>query len=232
MNKLVRKFKTEAKKSPGKTGFLVIVSVVGLVIWIRMASGWFSGGVAAAPESTQQAASQPVAVPVAKPTVQTKHTDSSLPAWQEVAEWIALDRLKRPAVLEEDMRNPFFISQHQQELLAAVEQNESEDNQEPVEPLLPKLAPADLGLTLQGTLVGPRVRVARINGRSYREQDFVVVESGGEGSDGQGSVGYTFAVSEIHKSHVILMRDEELYELRMERPQLANGYMKIRGSDR
>jgi hypothetical protein len=88
-------------------------------------------------------------------------------------------------------RDPFRASQDIVAVEAAREQQRKKRERD-----APAVTPAELGLKLTGTIVGPRQSVALINGRTYRQGTQIACEKGGNR--------YSLRLVEVRRKDVVL----------------------------
>jgi hypothetical protein len=99
------------------------------------------------------------------------------------------DPLTKAATTLPTRRDPFRASQD----IAAVEAARQRSNRQRE---AAAVTPAEMGLKLTGTIVGPRQSVALINGRTYRQGTQIACEKGGNR--------YSVRLVEIHRKDVVL----------------------------
>ena len=195
LSKLTRQLRREATKNPKKAAFLGLIFVVALWFWSPLLLGWIG-----------KKESSAVAVPHAgqpdiAPTV-ALGTDSTAPgaatpahhSWSQLARWMNDDRLTLAVGLTDHGRDPFVASGPQRD----------EAISDPDEEISEDITPKDLGLILSGTIIGPRRRVALINGKPYRKGDVILVKDGKK---------IEFVIEEIDSRRVVLRRNGKRFEL-------------------
>lgn len=224
LGKLGNKLRNELRRNPKKTAILGIVSLVGLYFWLPLLRGWLPGG----PSKTAKVASNK-SIAVAPVATEVVAISASGPAtatpWDELLRQRKQDPLSMPAILRSDVRNPFLLSDDLQQAQAAQEEAEIASGQSapPAKPPL-DLTPQKLGLALQGTLVGPRVRAATINSRTYSRGAQIAVAAAPDGaseSKQSETDRIEFTLAEVRKDHVVLTRGEQSYTLTFPRAVLS-----------
>ncbi len=204
-NRIVRQLRREATGSPKKAAVLGLSAVVALWFWVPLVWGWIS------PEDTETeiAAATPVAeassaLPVATapgPAVTPQQVQRPRHTWQQLVRWMDNDPRTLAANFAAGVRDPFATPPSQ---LAVVEPEDlPEDEPEEVRP---DVTPENLGMVLSSTIVGPRRRVARIDGVLYRPKDTVKLDRDGQQIE--------FKLAEIHPRRVVLDRDGNRFELK------------------
>lgn len=78
--------------------------------------------------------------------------------------------------------------------------------------------PKDLGIVLGAIMIGPRTRVATINGESCREGDIVTITAKGDATST-----FEFRVHRIAKQSVQLAANGRIFALELTPPKLGNG---------
>jgi hypothetical protein len=203
--KLARKLRREFKANPKKGIALGILFVIAGYFWAPMLSGWLGMGSAQPPPAAGTMAAAPAA-DVSPATVKPNGPATPARSWRELAKSIDDDPRMRPADATAE-RDPFHSN--------AVELTE-QDTLEAFAARQPAITPADAGIVLSSTIVGPTQRVARVAGTTYRVGDRIRT-----GRDGRG---VEFVVAQIEPRSVVLMRDGHRYEVKLKRPQ---GYSKV-----
>ncbi|MHC4180828.1 MAG: hypothetical protein ACYSWU_25290, partial [Planctomycetota bacterium] len=109
-------------------------------------------------------------------------------------------------------RDPFLIS--------STGSAAAELKDEPGETLL-EATPENLGMVLSGIIVGPRRRVAQINGRSYRQGKTVRLVRDGQQIE--------FTLAAVYPRRIVLKRNGEQFELTIPAP-VRSGRIELLGS--
>jgi hypothetical protein len=188
----------DLKRSPLKAGVLGLLCVVALWFWAPLVTGWFGGskGKAAKPQAAA-APPVPVATPTAAGGAAPAAASPSVP-WRQLVAWMEKDPRKQSSELGV-LESPPFPPQRADRI---------EEESKPAQTAAAKLEldPAQLGLKLSSTMLGPRRRVAVINGRPYAEGK--EVEVAGE---------MVFLVARVTDRSVLLERNGRQFELVMSR---------------
>ena len=243
VGKLKRVAIKEFKRSPGKTGFLLVMIPVALYFCVPL----LLGVVKKKSSPSSGAAAVGVAAEKAEFVLPAATNAIVLPSkvelsWVEVARSLANDLLATPAGVPAIARNP-FAAKHQEkndEPIAAVE------GDEPEEPFVGPETEAELkasidqigetsnpiralGLELNATVVGQRSRLATINGKSYKEGETIpVIIDSGEAADAVTAV--SLELAHVERRFVVLKMDgvEHSLQLRNDDPRDAT-VVKSRG---
>ena len=162
LHKLTRQLKREISANKGKAGFLGMAIVVAVYYWIPAIMGFFP---AADKQSVASVDPAPVAAGTPAAGPDTKTTDAPLATnnWQELMTSIQSEPLMKSAELPDRDGDPFTP-------LDAIRQTEDADNDQDDDVTVAvndNLTPDQLEMTLTSTLVGPRVTVVKISGKTY-----------------------------------------------------------------
>jgi hypothetical protein len=168
MNKLIKRLRREATKNPKKAAVLGLLTVVALYFWAPTVLGWVArrepAGMAinAVPADTATGG-QPSPASANPPTGVPDKV--AMTSWQTVVERMERDPRTRPSTRLGLGRDPFHSVPHR-----VVEQEEVERKTKSAQhrPTL-----ASLGLRLTSTMVSRTMRLAIVNGRTYREGDLI-----------------------------------------------------------
>jgi hypothetical protein len=207
LGKLKRTLHREFMRNPAKSAtLLALIPVAGYFIapllWKQLP---FAKGGKPSQPSFVAAAGAPIAgEPIAAVT-----GPLSLPRWQDVAEWIIQDKRMRPSTTV-SLRDPFRPT------------STSKDDQPGVEaestapaPSAASMRPEDCGLQLTATIVGTTKRLATINGRLYSENALVGIDNHPGFSAEPPRADNAFVLKTVAKSHVVLERHGEQFQLRI-----------------
>jgi hypothetical protein len=190
--KLIRQLRREARANPKKAGFLALMLLVAMYAWAPVVMNW------AAPDPLAVAPPAPsaVALPGRQMASTSGHRPLALPPWQLVAAWIDGDPLMRPGWGGQEHlaygRNPFAPDQSAQRAAGSRPDDEAPGN----------ASPAELGMVLTSTVIGPLRRTAMINGKAYPQ-----------GAEVQAANGTRFVLSRVEPRRVVLSRGGRHFEL-------------------
>jgi len=237
VQRLIQQLGKEARRSPKKAAVLGLLTLVALWFWAPLIWSWVApdqsgeetavvqAGVTSAPSlapahtSLPAASSQPAvsasSAETAPARARGKGASPSRPDWRQLVEWMGIATCTQPAELPEGLRDPFALSVEPEPAVAV----ETESGPEPEE-AQPAVDPASLGLVLSSTIVGPRLRAARIAGKTYHRGETLVVTKDGRQ--------YQFVLAEIHPRVVVLEGEAGRFELRLPKPDLSNAIRPYR----
>jgi len=195
----------ELKANPKKGIALGILFVIAGYFWAPMLSGWLSKG-ASQPPATASVAAAPAAADASQAAVNPSGSAAPARPWRELSKSIDEDRRMRPADANAK-RDPFH---------SEARETTEQKTLDTLAASQPAVTPADAGIVLSSTIVGPTQRVARVAGTSYRVGDHIRA-----GKDGQV---VDFVVTRIEPRNVVLARNGHRYEVQLKRPQ---SYSKV-----
>ncbi len=189
-----QRLQRDLKRNPKQAAALGLLLVVAAWFWAPLVWGWLPKGSPAAP----QAASPSLAAATAAGAPQAADAPASerLPSWSELVDWMKNDPLMAPATHLPHDRNPFASP-----MVAAQEAEQSASR------AALAWTPEQAGLVLSSTIVGPTRRTALINGRAYAQGRQIVQMHGQEP--------IVFQLAEVHPKHVVLVRDDQRYKLKL-----------------
>jgi hypothetical protein len=233
IDKLGRTLRKELTRSPKKSATLALGCVVALYFWTPLVWKWMPGAKPnKAPTAAAATTSAPAPLAVAAAEGQSTNKSAGKYGWNELVRWMGLDHRTKPATLDVGVRNPFRPTPAPQQALIDEPSQAADDPSNKatiVEIESPDPSPQQLGLILSGTIVGPRVRVATINGKTYREGAPVVVGFAGNTSgeddnaaDASDTQRIEFTLAEVHPKRIVLLRDGKPHELTIQRAKLAD----------
>jgi len=232
LNKLTKKLKRDAQRSPKKAAALGLLCVVALWFWAPLVWGWIAPEDSAS-ETTAATAPGPNPGPTSgvaagfnptAPKIDNPSHQSTVP-WQTILEHIDRDPRKKPARLRSDLNGPASALLQQlipwsSTAVAAVRDPferpkppetskpvEDDDEAEQPKPIVRSdPTPAELEAKVTSTIgTGDGRGVAIINGRVYRRGDEVQL------SDDRGN--YAFKLTAVHGWGAVLTRNEKEYPL-------------------
>lgn len=207
----------DMKASWQKTLVLGLLLVVGLFFWVPPLVRAVVGRPATTAKTSQAAAPTTLAPIETETTFQESPKNAQTAAaaydWQNADELLSTDPLVRSAEAAAIQGNPFQIDwdQFPPPILFAEESDDrltsgiAKPATPPPSGLSPPATPE--GLILKSTIVGVSRRAAFINSRLYHEGKNVRTK------DGQ-----SYLISAIFPRKVVLIRDNEAYELRIPQP--------------
>ena len=216
-SKFIKRLRRETIANPKKALFLGLLTLAAIYFWAPLMGGWFTED--DSPSTTavaDPAAGSPAAAPGRPKTTpkEQKEEEAEVPRhhWGELARWMDNDPRTSAAILPAEQRDPFVTPRTQ-----------IAKDQAPQKPKTanPHLTPKSLGMELSSTIVGPRRRLARISGKTYKLGQTVTMDK-----DGQQ---ITFTLVEVHPRRVVLEREGMKFELKI--PSRGNsGLIELTGT--
>jgi hypothetical protein len=200
LKRIAKQLKREATAHPTKAALLGLLAVVALWFWAPLVWGWIAeddqtiGAVVTEPAAESPAAPSPPTSAGARTT--SKQSDAPQHPWQQLVQWMDSDPRTSAAQAVPEIRDPFVGCKT--EVAERLPEEETEKVQVEV-------TPQSLGMTLSSTIVGPRRRVALINGKTYRQGQTVTATR-----DGQE---YVFTLTEVHPRRIVLRYQAKQFEL-------------------
>jgi hypothetical protein len=201
LKRLTRQLRREVVKNPQKAAVLGLLAVVALWFWAPLVWGWIAGDdPAAGTTAAQPAANAPPAQPAGTPAqsnTTAKEPKTPRHPWRQLVKWMDNDPRTSAADPMFERPDPFL----------SAETRPAGDEPGQVQP---ELTPGSLGMVLSSTIIGPRRRVARINGKSYQQGETVKL------AKDQQQIEFTLA--EVYPRRIVLKRQGEQFELRIPAP--------------
>lgn len=224
IGKLGKAARKELTRNPKKAAILGLLCLVALYFWGPLVWSWLPVEKSAAEPEPKVVAQggqsqQPTAqVTPDKPSVKPEQKFH----WNEIIRWMENDVRMATVELATDSRDPFqTISKTQQEIAA----KQSEDNPEQANNNLQRkeYKPSDVGLALEGVIIGPRYSAATISGKIFRLGSQVTAAANKSQGESATSHRIEFVLQEIHSRHVVLQRAGKSYSLKIKGTKLAGG---------
>ena len=213
LDKLVKTLRRDLMANPMKAGLLGVLLLGGMYFWVPLFWKWMGKkrdtespgamvvpAVVSAPKAGLVASGQP-----GNSTATVKETAI---AWREVQVRREADPLARSADYRPEWNQIFQVS-----VAAPVQVSRAEvELTQPVE-----LDPSELGMVLQGVVIGPKVKKAVINGKIYREHDAIYVrQNKGNSSDkGDEQPDVQFRLLRVYRRMVELERGGRTWQLKL-----------------
>lgn len=218
LGRLIRQLRREVAAHPQKAAALGLMLAVALYLWGPLVWKGLSTTMMARTGQADMAALILTDDPVEQPQVQGRASRPTF-RWEKIRPLLAEEGLHRPARWEPSWVDPFAISAGP---AASPEPSEGE----PSRPAAPEPATLDVGkmFVLSSILIGPRRRLATINGDTFAEGD--VVPALGPAAD---AAGLTFRVVRIFRDGVELEAARQRWVLKLPVPSLAQGDDWTRG---
>ncbi len=195
----VKKLQKDLKKSPGKATVLALLLVVAIWFWSPLVMNLFGGSAASLPPASDPTANSSTSVSAIAP-----RTENVPPRfdWKQIAQAIDGDPRMKSSSPAAWMRDPF------RKLEPKKQETAKTRTVEPPTVVL-DISPADAGLVLNSTIVGPARHVARVNGKTYHEGDAITVSVGNRVID--------YKLMSVGEKSVVLTLGNREYELIMAR---------------
>ena len=200
----------EAKAHPAKAAALGGLFLVGVYFWAPLVVSWTGGGKtptpAKAPDPNANLIPNTASMTATTALSKTSSIAVTKIAWRMLAQWLDCDpRTIATIPGTAPRRDPFQAT-------VSARQAEQQREQQAVAAAARVLAsPQQLGMTLEGTLIGSRQKTAVIDGKVYREGQRIQA--------GKTPRNAEFELRTIERRRVVLAAGNELYELRI--PSLA-----------
>ncbi len=223
LKRIIRQLRREVTANPKRATVLGLLAVVALWLWAPLAIGWLAEddsddmtvpiNSAAGPSATLPP-TEAAPTEAARSNAASDLAKSPPPPWQRLVEWMDNDPRTLTATHPSQRRDPFVTP-----VTATVEANL--DQQLADGP--GDVTPESLGMVLSSTIIGPRRRVARINGKSYRQGRTIELTKDGRQ--------FAFLLAEVRPRRVVLRREGEQFELRTPAPGGTNGIELTRSTN-
>jgi hypothetical protein len=212
----------EFTRSPAKTGFLLAMCPVALYFIIPAVLPGKSSKSKAKVNKRAMVVEDKLPHFVA-PATPNNAAPAERPQWEQMLSWMEQDPYTRPMRWQHELRDPFHPCWVvADEELVAAETTESEP--EPAKAPIVRKTPTDARFTLTATMVGPEIRLATINGRTYRELDTILTN---ERSDNEREPNQQFQLLKVGRRSVILGRSGERFELSIRKTRVRRGHALI-----
>lgn len=222
LSKVSKQLRREAAANPRKAAVLGLLAAVALWFWAPLVVGWMAPDcgqteTVATALATDVVPALPAKTP-ANPGTTPKKAESPRYPWQQLVEWINNDLRTLTANFSLENRDPFVTPESQ--FVDPDPDPMPEPDSQP-EKVPPDVTPESLGLVLSSTIIGPRGRVARINGKSYGPGQTVKVSNDGQEIE--------FTLAEVHPRRVVLSREGKRFELKIP-SAIRTGRIEMHGS--
>jgi hypothetical protein len=203
--KLKERLVREAKANPAKAAVLGGMFLVGIYFWAPLLASWMGGDKPAVAAKTPDPNADLIPTFIAMTTTATPDkTTAKEPAkiaWKTLAAWLDRDPRTNGTTVTAGQRDPF------REVRPPEPEKKAPRPEAVAAPVRRRLSPEQLGMTLEGTLIGARQKTAVIDGRVYREGQPIERRI-----DERAMV---FELHEVQRQYVVLTAENERYELRI-----------------
>jgi len=235
LDKLLKQLRRDATANPKKAALLGLMALVALYFWapllVKFASRRGAESAQAEPTSVTP---NPTALPI-----NSTLPNSTLPSnstaiapvtpirrttkfqWEKVRELIRKDEHMASATLDPAWVKPFGAGRAAANAELAQNESQSEPAEDPAAKaaaMLASLEPQDLGITLGGIMIGPRGRLATINGEACREGDVLSIALKNDKS-----TSLDFKILKITRQSVQLATSGKTFTLELGMPKLGAG---------
>jgi hypothetical protein len=222
LEKLVNQFRRDLAANPKKAAALGLMVLVALYFWGPLAWKWLSPTGNKRSSKVNMAALILTDDPV-DPSQQSKVRGGAKFRWEKARQLIRHDPRMISAAFDPSWTDPFGQPATTANENSATEAAETEAGAAATA----AAEPGSLGIVLGSVMIGPRTRVATINGEACHEGDTVTV------ADKQDkSKTYRFSVVRIHRQSVELDIGGRKFTLEQAQPKLAHGDEFERGKPR
>jgi hypothetical protein len=216
--KLGRQLKRELVANPKRAGLLGLLVLVAAYFWLPLVWGWIpkdepdTVATATAPPNSIAAMAPPPLVGDGGQTEQQQEGEwKPTYTWKELTNWMDNDPLTLPASLLPQQRDPFSAPRAE-----VAKTTEEEDKEARIADH--SVTPKSLGMVLSSTIVGPKWRVAQIDGKTYEQgQNITMTKDGRE---------ISFKVTRVYPRSVMLERRKQQFELTIS-PATESGIIEM-----
>jgi hypothetical protein len=218
LDKLSKQFRRDMAANPKKAALLGLMVVVALYFWGPLAWKFF-----AAAQSKQRSTADMASLILTDDPAETSQPGkggrgTSKFRWEKVRQLIRQDARMVSAKFDADWIDPFGKG--------GIDKREVVVEAPPEDPAIAAAAtaaslaiePKDLGIVLGGVMIGPRSRVATINGESCREGDKISITPKGDPTSS-----IEFRVHRITRQSVQLEINGRIFTLELTPPKLGSG---------
>ncbi|MCX7426863.1 MAG: hypothetical protein NTW96_14700 [Planctomycetia bacterium] len=209
--KLLKRLVRETTTNPKKAAALGLLAVAALWFWAPLVWGWVvprrsPPAASGKPEAQTAAAAAMTSKP--KPVGSDDHeSQHPTPPWEQVVNWMKNDPRMTAASGLPGRADPF----HEVVARLTPEQQQQQAEKQKQEAAETPPDPQSLGLVISSTIVGPRRRVAVVNGKVYAEGRTLVVTANDRPIE--------FRLAKVHPRGVVLERGGKTFEVSLPDPK-------------
>jgi len=219
LSKPIRRLGKEAKRNPKRAIALGLLAFVAVWFWTPLIVEWIcpkpkitADKDTASVDAPQSGQSKNTTFLIFQSKTKNSNNQKQEVDWKQLIKWIEVDAKTVATTGLAALRDPFTPVKPKLTSPAGTQLSSKAKELQKKTPPLAEVTPQSAGLSLSSTIVGPRVRVALINGRTYKQGQFVRVETGDDnGEDKQASV--EFKLLEIQPEQATLERSNKKYTL-------------------
>jgi hypothetical protein len=214
LDKLVKQLRRDMAANPKKAAALGLMVLVALYFWGPLIVQWVSSG--SNKRSKMDTAALILTDDPIEPAQQNRTRSASRFRWERARQLILQDSLMSSAVFDPIWVDPFAKS------AAAIALEQSAETGSEAAPAsegaATSISPDELSLVLGGVFLGPKNRVATINGEACREGDTITVP----GKDDK-SLSQKIRIVQIRRQSVMIEVGGKLLAIELTTPSLAHG---------
>lgn len=219
---LSAKLKAELGRNKAKSAVLIGMCLIAAYFWVPLLGKWLGIGSNSEAEVAVAETADSLEVPTQVVPAKEQTVTEELMDWKTAVSRLREEPLMTSINSFSLTRSPFAnlsIPDVSQEL--EDEGEEHEDTEPPIEVVVETKPPTfdELGLLLNGTMVGSRARMATVNGKSYQEGDEITVAPASgtsEDTPGPRAAETTLVMKEIRSQFVIVSYGGGLHKLRLQ----------------
>jgi hypothetical protein len=208
LDKLVKQLRRDLAANPKKAAALGVMLLVALYFWGPLAWKWFSTG--GKRTGKVNMASLILTDDPAEPSQQSKARGNAKFKWEKARQLIRTDPRMISATFDPSWHDPFGKP------MGAASGAGNDPNSEAAQ-AESAVDAGNLGLVLGSVMIGPRSRVATINGEVCHEGDIVTVTQKDKGTT------HRLRVVKIRREGVTLEVGARVFTLELNQPRLAQG---------
>lgn len=216
LDKLTKQLRRDVTANPKKAALLGLMVLVALYFW-----GPLVWKFVAAKQSKQRSAADMASLILTDDPIEAVQPGKSRGVtkfrWDKVRQLIRQDSRMFSAKFDSAWIDPFGKADTDKRE-AMVENPPDDSAVAAAAAAAQSIDPKDLGIVLGAIMIGPRTRVATINGESCREGDIVMITAKGDASST-----FEFRVHRIAKQSVQLEANGRIFALELTPPKLGNG---------
>jgi len=216
LEKLAKQLRRDLAANPKKAAVLGLMVLVALYFWGPLAAKWISTGDGKRNNKVNLASLILTDDPV-EPTQQSKARGGAKFRWEKARQLMRHDPRMTSASFDATWLDPFGKPPASAAPDAAAEAA-AESEAAALAAAAPPIEPSDLGIKLGSVLIGPRTRVATINGEACHEGDTVAVADKNDRA-----VTHHFRVVRIRRQSVELESGGRTVLVELVQPKLAHG---------
>lgn len=215
-NRLIQQLRQEIKANPGKASLLGVLLVVALYYWIPLVAKWcrpsepladLRAQPIASPspnqkETKQQFSSGGEPSPNLAESAPSASPSNGFPGWDQLVQWREEDPRTRPIPWPAEGRDPFQPAVETLPIKTAMPGGKEKSILQAT-----PAPPESLQVELTSIIIGPRRRMAIINGQPYQEGDTFLFK--------KDASQWEFRLSRILPNKILLQWEDRYYEVHL-----------------